>query len=140
MTDVVEKLADRVSVVEKDNAILSKEFELFGGWFKESITSLKETTEEIKDGNNLLRESLNAQKLEMEYKFKELELKQENREQVKENEVLKEKLTTKEKVVKWWNEPSNLGYKLTFGLGTVIILVLASKAGVLEPIMQILTK
>lgn len=133
MTDVVEKLADRVTIVEKDNAILSKEFELFGGWFKESITSLRETTEEMKEGNNLLRESLNAQKIEMEYKFKELELKQENREQASEIK----KLSSSEKIKMAWADPLGKVF-ITVGsaLGLTFVGWVAIKLGV--PIDQIL--
>lgn len=136
MSDIVEKLVGRVETVEKDTAILSKEFELFGGWFRESLNSLKETTSEIKEGNDLLRESLYAQKLEMEYKFKELELKQVNREQAYEIK----KLTNAEKFKAWWENPDSLLSKLGLMFGGVLALALANHYNVLEEALKLLVK
>lgn len=136
MSDIVEKLVGRVETVEKDTAVLSKEFEMFGGWFKQSIESLNSTTEEIRESNFLLRESLATQKIELEFKIKEMELKQVNREQA--NEI--KKLSNKDKFKAWWDNPDSLWSKLGLMFGGVLALALANHYSVLEQALKLLSK
>lgn len=136
MSDLVERLVGRVETVEKDTAVLSKEFEMFGGWFKQSIESLNSTTEEIRESNFLLRESLATQKVELEFKIKEMELKQVNREQA--NEI--KKLTSSEKFKVWWTDSTNLPSKLVLMFGGVLALALANHYNVLEQALKLLVQ
>lgn len=161
MSEIVEQLGRRVDVMDNKvndidgrQTVLSKEFELFGGWFKESITSLRETTEKIEqsnrkidESNTLLRESLAITKLETEFKLKELEMKQESRmKEFEDNQVICEqakeikKLSNTDKFKVWWADPNTLWSKLGLMFGGVLALALANHFNILDQALQLLTK
>lgn len=138
-----EKLVDlhqEVSTIKNQQLILSEKvdmkFDFLTEYFKESldrqdrnIDRIAILAEETGRRNDLLEQN-------MDFRFKEFELKQENREQA--NEIKKLSNTDKFKV--WWADSTNLPSKLVLMFGGVLALALAGHFKILDQALQLLTK